>query len=212
MPTNTRRGRPTMTTTIDRGEINRRNSMRSTGPRSPEGKLRSKYNAVKHGMSAATPVLPGEDPDAFRDRLDAWAEALDPDNVVEQFLVEQAATASWKIERADRFEAARLAAILHSMPAGKVRREIDEAEALGRQLLGLDVEPPAPSGPAPAPGRPVATTPTASGPSGSADVRKRPGELVDGLESSAAGCRWLLGQWAALCAILDRGCKTRFVF
>ena len=81
-----------MTTTIDRAEINRRNSLRSTGPRSPEGKQRSKLNAVKHGMSAATPVLPGEDPDAFRDRLDAWAEALAPGDVVEQFLVERAAT------------------------------------------------------------------------------------------------------------------------
>ncbi len=194
-----------MTTTIDRAEINRRNSLKSTGPRSPQGKLRSKFNAVTHGMSAATAVLPGEDPDAFRDRLDAWAEALDPDNVVEQFLVEQAATTSWKIERAHRVETARLAAILRSVPAGQARREIDEAEALGRQLLGLDVEPPARSGPAPGPGRPVATTPAASGPSGSADVRKGPREIVDGLESSAAGCRWLLGQWAALRAILDRG-------
>ena len=131
-----------MTTTIDRAEINRRNSMRSTGPKSPEGKLRSKFNAVKHGMSAATPVLPGEDPDAFRDRLDAWAGALDPDNVVEQFLVERAAAAAWKIERADRFEAARLAAILRSVPADQARREIDEVEALGRQLLGEDDQPP----------------------------------------------------------------------
>ena len=167
-----------MTTTIDRAEINRRNSTRSTGPRSPEGKLRSKYNAVKHGMSAATPVLPGEDPDAFRDRLDAWAEALDPDNVVEQFLVEQAATTSWKIERAHRVETARLAAILRSVPAGQARREIDEAEALGRQLLGLDVEPPPRSGPAPGSGGPIATTPAASSPSGSAEGRKGPREIV----------------------------------
>ena len=194
-----------MTTTIDRAEINRRNALKSTGPRSPEGKQRSKFNAVKHGMSAATPVLPGEVPDAFRDRLDAWAEALDPDNVVEQFLVEQAATTSWKIERAHRVETARLAALLRSVPAGQARRELDEAEALGRQLLGLDVEPPPRSGPAPRAGGPIAATPAASGPSGSANGPKGPREIVDRLESSAAGCRWLLDQWAALRAILDRG-------
>jgi hypothetical protein len=73
-----RRGQTTMTTTIDRAEINRRNSTRSTGPRTPEGKARSRFNAVKHGMSATPPVLPGEDPDAFRRRREAWAEALSP--------------------------------------------------------------------------------------------------------------------------------------
>ncbi len=103
-----------MTATATRAEINLRNSARSTGPRTPEGKLRSKMNAVKHGMTARTPVLPGEDPDAFRDRLDSWAEALAPADAVEQFLVEQAATASWKIERADRIEAARLFAALRA--------------------------------------------------------------------------------------------------
>ena len=93
--------------------------------------------------------------------------------------------------------AARLAAILKSVPAGQAHREIDEAEALGRQLLGLDVEPPPRSGPAPGPGGPIAATPAASGPSGSADGPKGPREIVNRLESSAAGCRWLLDQWAA---------------
>ena len=31
-----------MTTTIDRAEINRRNAQKSTGPRTPEGKERSR--------------------------------------------------------------------------------------------------------------------------------------------------------------------------
>src|SRR5689334_20361535 len=111
MPTTTSRGRTTVTTPIHRAEINRRNAARSSGPRTPEGKSRSRMNAVKHGMSATIPVLPGEDPDAYR-RLEAWAEALNPVDAVEQFLVERAAAASWKVERADRVEAARLAAVV----------------------------------------------------------------------------------------------------
>ncbi len=125
-------------TATERAEINRNNAARSTGPRTPEGRSRSKMNAVKHGMTARTPVLPGEDPDAFRARLDAWSEALAPDNVVEQFLVEQAATASWKIERADRVEAARIAAALCASEADKVAGRRKEADSLGRLLLGLD--------------------------------------------------------------------------
>ena len=112
-------------TKLDRAEINRRNAARSTGPRTPQGKAISSMNTLKRRMAAATPVLPGEDPDAFRHRLDTWNDALGPVDVVEQFLVEQAATASWKIQRADRIEAARLAAAIRDgsegRPAGRGR-------------------------------------------------------------------------------------------
>ena len=187
-----------MTTTIDRAEINRRNSIRSTGPRSPEGKQRSKFNAVKHGMSAATPVLPGEDPDAFRDRLDAWAGALDPDNVVEQFLVERAAAASWKIERADRFEAARPPPWSTKPGPTQHARRREEVDRLGRWLLPrdegafdsvltqmvLDIV---------APG--IDAAPWRAMLAAGID-RLRP--IVDRLESSAEGCAWLLERWAEL--------------
>ena len=64
----------TTTAMIDRAEINRRNAARSTGPRTPEGKARSRLNAVKPGCRARLPVLPGEDPEAYRGRLDAWGD------------------------------------------------------------------------------------------------------------------------------------------
>ena len=54
------------TTAAERAEISRRNARKSTGPKTPEGKNRSKFNAMKHGMDAKTPVLPGEDAEAYR--------------------------------------------------------------------------------------------------------------------------------------------------
>jgi hypothetical protein len=36
---------------------NRRNALRSTGPRTQDGKSRSRLNAVKHGLAASLPTL-----------------------------------------------------------------------------------------------------------------------------------------------------------
>jgi hypothetical protein len=58
-------------------EANRRNSRKSCGPRTESGKLRSKLNAVKHGMRAATLVLLDEDAQALDDRKADWTASLD---------------------------------------------------------------------------------------------------------------------------------------
>ena len=42
-------------------EANRRNSRKSTGPKTEEGKNRSKFNALDHGCRANVLVLPTED-------------------------------------------------------------------------------------------------------------------------------------------------------
>jgi hypothetical protein len=41
---------------------NQANAQKSTGPRSVEGKSVSRFNALKHGIDAASIVIPGEDP------------------------------------------------------------------------------------------------------------------------------------------------------
>src|SRR4029077_14234591 len=78
------RGTPTMTTSAaDRAEISRQNGRKSTGPKTREGKDRSKFNAVKHGLRAKLPVLPGEDAQIYEGRLEAWIAGLQPRNEVE---------------------------------------------------------------------------------------------------------------------------------
>src|SRR5262249_2906947 len=119
--------------TIDRAEINRRNAQKSTGPRTAQGKSRSKFNAVKHGMTAETLVLPGEDANVLNFRLESWINDLQPQNDVEQFLVEQAVHASWRLDRADRAETARLSQIIESVPTEEANRQREEAAALGRR-------------------------------------------------------------------------------
>ncbi len=198
-----------MTTTAtatrpSRAEINRRNAQKSTGPRSPEGKARSKFNAVKHGMTAQTLVLPGEDPQKLRIRFETLTDQLQPQNEVEQILLEEAVHSSWMLERARRAELARLSHLIESVPIAEARREHEEAVALGLWLFngrGKDAEAGLQDnvlnvlGTAPA---------TAKGP-GHLDLLDHPQAIVFRLESTAAGCRWLLDRWNELRALLEAG-------
>ena len=42
-------------------EANRRNALKSTGPRTPEGKTAVRLNALRHGLRSEEILLPGED-------------------------------------------------------------------------------------------------------------------------------------------------------
>jgi hypothetical protein len=83
---------------------NRRNSQKSTGPVTEAGKAHSKYNAVKHGMTAATSVLPHEDARSFHDLLLSLLEEHQPGSGIEVTLVETVANAYWRLLRARRAE------------------------------------------------------------------------------------------------------------
>ena len=98
-----------MTVSAAKLEANRRNSQRSCGPTSEAGKSRSKLNAVKHGMRAATLVLLDEDSQALEDPRADWAASLLPRGAAEQRIVGDAVDYLWLRDRARRAHEARLA-------------------------------------------------------------------------------------------------------
>ncbi len=53
---------PSATVSVFRATINRQNAQHSTGPRTEAGKRRSSLNALQHGLTATSAVLPSEDP------------------------------------------------------------------------------------------------------------------------------------------------------
>ena len=93
----------------ERAAKNRANSLRSTGPRTPEGKAVSRCNAMTHRLTATTippDDAPGEPQGYYRKRLDLWIADVRPVGAVELALVEVACRASWRLDRVARFEAA----------------------------------------------------------------------------------------------------------
>jgi hypothetical protein len=198
----------TTTTTkpkADRAAINRRNARKSTGPRTAAGKDRSRFNALKHGMTAKTPVLPGEDAEALQRRRDAWTADLAPGNAVERYLVDRAVQASWQLDRADRADVARLTALIQSDTDHQALHQAEDAEALGRRLF-WDRRGPI----ALYPHFPIsAELSTGHQPrvsfSGLADDPDGPAQLVLRLESTHAGCQWLLERWRELRVVLNDG-------
>ncbi len=65
-------------TSQKRIDANRQNAKKSTGPRTPEGKSRSRFNRLQHGLAATVAVLPGEDAAVFQARVDAMVETFAP--------------------------------------------------------------------------------------------------------------------------------------
>jgi hypothetical protein len=81
---------------------NRRNALRSTGPKTEEGKQRSRANALKHGLCAS--VVVAEDLKLVQQRASDWFDALKPQNEFQSWLVDEVAIISLRIDRCERME------------------------------------------------------------------------------------------------------------
>jgi len=91
-------------TTFKQIEANRRNSRRSTGPITDEGKLRSRRNAVRHGLTAETVIGALEDSEDYKAFEAAVTADYDAQSAVERELVLRLASLLWRIRRATTME------------------------------------------------------------------------------------------------------------
>jgi hypothetical protein len=106
----------------------------STGPRTPAGKDRSSKNAVKHGLRAVSPVLPGEDPAEWEAHLAGIRDALAPADALEDHLVTRAALALWRLRRCSAYED-----LVVALGIAKVTQDIRNEDALNEHVE-LDIE------------------------------------------------------------------------
>src|SRR3954453_15324744 len=78
---------------------NRANAQRSTGPRSAEGKSASRFNALKHGIDAASAVIPGEDPAEYETLCEEYYEHFQPESPDERYHVQTMIDSEWQKRR-----------------------------------------------------------------------------------------------------------------
>ncbi len=91
-------------TSLRQIEANRRNANKSTGPTTEEGKLRSRRNAVRHGLCAETVVEIVEDIDDYRGFEAAIIADFDARTAVERELVLRLASLLWRLRRTTAIE------------------------------------------------------------------------------------------------------------
>lgn len=70
------------------------------GPRTPEGKNRSRFNAVRHGLTGQTSVFPWEDTPLYDLLGRQMMEHYKPVGPMEEHLVQTMIDAIWKLKRA----------------------------------------------------------------------------------------------------------------
>ena len=85
-------------------EANQRNAQHSTGPKTPEGKEKVRFNALKHGLRARNTILPFENAEEFNQLCAELEDDWQPQGRTEKLHVEQLAVQQWLLMRLANFE------------------------------------------------------------------------------------------------------------
>ncbi len=83
--------------------MSRYSGERSTGP-DRSRKARSRLNALQHGLTSKTIVLPGENTDGLQALYQQVRDDLKPEGAFEEQLVERIASCFWRLRRCERVE------------------------------------------------------------------------------------------------------------
>ena len=111
-------------------DANRRNALKSTGPTTPEGKQRSRCNAVRHGLTAETVIASLEDPEDYEAFEAVVISDYSAESAVERELVLRLASVLWRLRRSTGIETT----LFDSVTA---KPDLNAAEALANQFLHL---------------------------------------------------------------------------
>jgi hypothetical protein len=119
-------------------DANRRNALKSSGPTTPEGKERSRCNAVRHGLTAETVIATLEDAEDYQAFEAAVITDYDAESAVERELVLRLASVLWRLRRATSIETALFEGVTSKLEHGHSLPTLVEAADLSdRKQLHL---------------------------------------------------------------------------
>src|SRR5580658_3727799 len=104
----------------------RANSQNSTGPRTAEGKAKSRFNALKHGIFAESHIIFDESAEALDELTAEYHERFNPADAAERCLVDVLIDSEWRLRRLRRVEA--------QTWAKKNREHLDHRRTFAKQL------------------------------------------------------------------------------
>ena len=102
----------------------------ATGPRTMQGKERSKHNALKHGIFSKVALLKGESKTEFDSFLDGLRADYQPEGTLEDVLVEKLATVLWRQRRLLAAEGAEVQSKVEFLQWDQQTRQFDELEQM----------------------------------------------------------------------------------
>jgi hypothetical protein len=178
-------------------DANRKNSAKSTGPKTLEGLERSSMNAMVHGLRSQKVARAREDSYAFESRRHKWLAIADACDDREEFLVNLTVCQAFCIEHAQRAQVERVSSLIENYD----QNELDEVHRLGKRLF-FDA-----AGPTPLYGiEPYfQAKKKKTSWNGEAVDSNDPALLVRALEKSRLGCIWLRFRWLDLKARAETG-------
>jgi hypothetical protein len=112
-------------------QANRRNALRSTGPKTARGKRTVARNAIKHGLLAREVVITAgdgeENLEEFHSLLEGLLESYEPMGVVEESLVQTIAACWWRKARVIRAENGEIRKRLDTLAVDRALRISDKS-------------------------------------------------------------------------------------
>ena len=129
-------------------EANRANAQQSTGPKTEEGRNRSKLNASRHGLTGQVTTMTEEDRAAHATFCKPLIKDLAPEGEMETQLAQRIATDSWRLNRLSAIEDNLFALGLHEdngllfpdnpqIDASYITAQVFTKESKQLQLLSL---------------------------------------------------------------------------
>ena len=113
---------------------NRANATHSTGPKTEEGQKRSSLNAMRHGLTGRTVLLPREKRQAYDAFSQEIFNQLKPASPMEREVVQLIVAQQWRLRRAEAIENA----LMGMDPEGPAEIEIDANDVV-RQMGTLQI-------------------------------------------------------------------------